>query len=441
MRILLVTQYYWPEDFSAGVYMPELAESLQARGHDVEVLTGFPSYPHGRIFPAYRGRLFQTEERHGVRIVRCWFYPSARTGGALRRGASAATFALSAALSRRAVHRADIVVGFSPPPFMGLAALRYARRWAVPFLLNVKDLFTDAVIASGMAGPGPFVRLLYRIERRLYRAADRVVVPVADFITPLRSAGVHPESLAVIPDWADGDQIQPQPKANRIRAEWGLEGAFVILYSGSMGYSSSLETVLRAAASLGDLPDIHLLLVGDGPRRPALEALAADLRLSRVQFRPLQSRERFPEVLAAADLAMVTLSASGGRVSTQGKLYSLLAAGRPVVAVVPEGNEAARIVEEGACGWSVRPEEPEQLARLFRRLVADRNAVEERGRAARRIFEERYSLRVAVGLFEEAIRESLTKGRPPRGPGPPPVTMPRTEPSAHACDPRAAARR
>jgi colanic acid biosynthesis glycosyl transferase WcaI len=410
MRILLVTQYYWPEDFSAGVYMPELAESLQARGHQVEVLTGFPSYPHGRIFPTYRGRLFQTEQRQGVRIVRCWFYPSPRSGGALRRGASAATFALSAALAYRAVHRADIVLGFSPPPFMGLAALSYARRWNVPFLLNVKDLFTDAVIASGMLRPGPFTRVLHYLERRLYRAADRVAVPVTDFITPLRSAGVSPEALAVIPDWADGDQIQPLPKANRIRAEWGLEGAFVILYSGSMGYSSSLDTVLRAAARLDDIPDLHILLVGDGPRRAALQALAADLRVPRVQFRPLQSRERFPEVLAAADLTLVTLSASGGRVSTQGKLYSLLAAGRPVVAVVPEGNEAARIVEEGACGWSARPEDPEQLAGLFRRLVADRGAVEERSRAARRLFEERYSLRVAVGLFEEAIRECFAKG-------------------------------
>jgi colanic acid biosynthesis glycosyl transferase WcaI len=136
--------------------------------------------------------------------------------------------------------------------------------------------------------------------------------------------------------------------------------------------------------------------------RAALEKLAAELGLERVQFHPLQSRERFPEVLAAADVALVTLSPSGGRVSTQGKLYSLLAAGRPVIAVVPEGNAAARILEEGGCGWSVRPEEPGTLACLLGALAANRGELEEKGRAARRLFEERYSLEVPE-LFDEAL--------------------------------------
>jgi colanic acid biosynthesis glycosyl transferase WcaI len=403
MRILMVTQYYWPEDFSAGVYMTELAEGLRARDHEVEVLTGFPNYPQGKILPPYRGHIFSTEERLGVHIVRTWFYPSPRSSGALSRGASAATFALSAVLARSAVSRADVVVGFSPPPFMGMAARHLANRFEVPLLLNVKDLFTEAVIASGMARPGPVTRALREMEQRLYRAATVVAVPVSDFLPALTAAGVDPSALCVIPDWADGDEIRPGPKENQIRREWGCEGDFVVLYSGSMGYSSSLETVLRAAAELTDVPNLRFLLVGDGAKRPALEKLRAELDLRRVQFHPLQPRERFPGVLAAADLTLVTLSASGGLVSTQGKLYSLLAAGRPVLAVVPEENAAARILQEGGCGWSVRPDDPSSLARLLRGLAGSREELEAKGRAARRLFEQKYSLEVALDQFEEAL--------------------------------------
>jgi len=414
MRLLMVTQYYWPEDFSAGIYMPELAESLCSRGHEVQVLTGFPNYPHGRILPGYRRRVFQVEERRGVRVIRTWIYPSPRSSGGLRRGATALSFALSAVLARGAVRPPDVVLGFSPPPFMGLAALSCARRFRVPLLLNVKDLFTEAVLASGLARPGPLARALSAVERRLYRSADRVIAPVRDFLPVLAESGVAADSLAVIPDWADGKTIRPQPKENPIRREWGCRDRFVILYSGSIGYSSCLEPVLRAAALLREDPRFVFLLVGDGPLRAGLEMLARELELPNVQFHPLQSRERFPEVLAAADVTLVTLSPSGGRVSTQGKLYSLLAAGRPVLGIVPPGNEAARVIEENGCGWSVSPQDPSALAALLRLLPEDQEDLERRGASARSAFEAKYSLAVTAAQFEAHLRE-LAFTRPDPG--------------------------
>ena len=139
MRVLIVTQYYWPEDFAAGVYIPELAERLSAFGHEVTVITGPPSYPTGRITAGYN-RPFKTEERRGVRIVRIWFPPSARSAGAARRGLTALSFAIGALPASLAVgYRPDVVLGFSPPVFMAAAAAVLARRWNVPWLLNVKD--------------------------------------------------------------------------------------------------------------------------------------------------------------------------------------------------------------------------------------------------------------------------------------------------------------
>ena len=329
MRVLIVTQYYWPEDFAAGVYIPELAERLSAFGHEVTVITGPPSYPTGRITAGYN-RPFKTEERRGVRIVRIWFPPSARSAGAARRGLTALSFAIGALPASLAVgYRPDVVLGFSPPVFMAAAAAVLARRWNVPWLLNVKDLFTESILSSGLLARGSATAsALSRIERAVYRDAARIVVNARGFAETLTEMDVPADRLTMIPDWADGDFIRPMPRENAVRAEWGIEDRFVILYSGSLGYSSNLETAIDAMARLQDAREAKLVIVGEGVKKSALEARAATLGLDNVIFKPLQPRVRVPEVLAAADLSLVTLSETGGRVSTQGKLYSLLAAGR-----------------------------------------------------------------------------------------------------------------
>jgi colanic acid biosynthesis glycosyl transferase WcaI len=404
MRVVIVTQYYWPEDFAAGVYIPELAERLTAFGHEVTVITGPPSYPTGRIAPGYN-RPFKTEERRGVRIVRIWFPPSARSAGAARRGLTALSFAIGALPASVAVrHRPDVVLGFSPPIFMAAAAGVLARRWNVPWLLNVKDLFTESIVASGLlARDSATVAGLLRVERAVYRDAARIVVNAHGFADALRDMGVPADRLAMIPDWADGDFIRPLPRDNSVRADWGLDRQFVILYSGSLGYSSNLETAIDALARLRDLAQVKLVIVGEGVKKAALEARARALAVDSVMFKPLQPRARLPEVLAAADLSLVTLSESGGRVSTQGKLYSLLAAGRPVLAIAPPGNDARRIVDGAGCGWGVDTNDGAGVERLVRGIFARPAELERAGAAARDAFERGYSLDICARQFESQL--------------------------------------
>lgn len=412
LRILIVSQYYWPEDFAAGVYIPELAERLVAFGHDVTVITGPPSYPTGTIAPGYN-RVFKTESRRGVRVLRVWFPPSARSAGAVRRGLTAVSFAVGALPASLALRdRPDVVLGISPPIFMAAAAAALARRWNVPWLLNVKDLFTESVVSSGLLTRGSSVAgTLARFERAIYRDAARVVVNARGFADILQSLGVAADRVTLIPDWADGDFIRPMPQENDVRREWQLDGRFIILYSGSLGYSSDLETAIDAAALLREVPDVRLVIVGDGVKKPALEARAASLQLENVSFRPLQPRERLPEVLAASDLALVTLSDAGGRVSTQGKLYSLLAAGRPVLAIAPAANDARRIVDDAACGWGVEPGDSGAVARVVRTALAEREDLRRKGEAARRRFEAAYSLDICARQFEAELLGIALGGR------------------------------
>ena len=403
MRVLIVSQYYWPEDFGAGMLVPRLAEMLQHFGHQVTVLTGMPNYPGGHVFLQYRWSLFQMEEHNGVKLIRGRFYTSSRTSGAFRRGSSALSFALSSILLSLATRKPEVVLTFSPPVFMGLAGLVISHRWGVPWILNVKDLFTESIIAAGLAKTGMATRLLYRLERSIYHSANQIITNSPVFKEYLMNTAIPERRITVIPDWADGEFIRPLPPENRLRENWGLRGYFVVLYSGSMGYSSSLETVLSAAKELKDLSNVRFVLVGDGVKRRVLERIAKKNQLSNVQFHQLQPLSRLPEVLGVADVGLVTLSRQAGKVSTQGKVYSLMAAGRPIVAVVPEDTDAGRIVNEGKFGWQINPEDPTSLSQLIREFITNPRKVIVYGRRARDIFEKTYSLEVCARRFEETL--------------------------------------
>ena len=287
---------------------------------------------------------------------------------------------------------------------MAAAAAVLARRWNVPWLLNVKDLFTESILSSGLLARGSATAsALSRIERAVYRDAARIVVNARGFAETLEEMDVPADRLTMIPDWADGDFIRPMPRENAVRAEWGIEDRFVILYSGSLGYSSNLETAIDAMARLQDAREAKLVIVGEGVKKSALEARAATLGLDNVIFKPLQPRVRVPEVLAAADLSLVTLSETGGRVSTQGKLYSLLAAGRPVLAIAPAGNDARRIVDEAGCGWGLDTGDVAGVEQLVRSAMSARDELQRKGTAARDSFERLYSLDICARRFESEL--------------------------------------
>ncbi len=406
MKILIVSQYYWPESFGAGIYITEMAEGLARLGHQVEVITGFPNYPQGKIFPEYRHRILRTEGHNGVRILRGWYFPSPRNHGPIKRGLSALSFFMSSLILGTAATKPDIVMGFSPPPFMGWAGLILSSLWKIPLILSIKDLFSEAIKAAGLTQNSSLITMLEKIEKCLYIGSNHVVVNSPTFKDHLLSLGCSADHLTLIPDWADGDFITPGTNG-KIREEWGLKDRFVVLYSGNMGYSSNLEDLLVAAAELRERPDLCFVLVGEGVKRPLLEEMAAEMKLQNVYFWPLQPRECLPQVLAAADVALITLTRQGAKASTQGKLYSLLAAGLPIIGIIPANSDAWAIIREGDCGWCFEPGEGRKLADLLGELPLKREKVKACGKKARSLFEARYSLKVCLDKYNQVI-ESFT---------------------------------
>ena len=409
MHILIVNQYYWPEDYGSGVEVRELAEKLHREGHKVIAVTGLPNYPYGRVFPGYRWPPFRVEELGGVRILRCWFYTCPRTSSSIKRGFSALSFGVMSSLLGILAGKPQIVLGYTPPIFMGLSAWLLARLFGAPFVLNVKDLFTASILAGGLAKPGILTKLLQHLETFLYRRADRIITNATTFENILVGMGINKQKINMVPDWADGEFINPTSPGSEIRNEWGLRDKFIVLYSGNMGYSSDLETVLEAALCCQDIPDMAFVLAGEGVRLNYLKEIARKKSIDNVYFQDLQPRERYPYALAAADLALVTLSPRGGQVSTQGKLYSIMAAGKPVIAVVSQENDIYRVVVGNDCGWWVKPGDYSSLAQLLHVLYSRPAMVKERGTNARNLFEEKYSLDVCYRQFVKVFHAMVDK--------------------------------
>jgi colanic acid biosynthesis glycosyl transferase WcaI len=302
----------------------------------------------------------------------------------------------------------------SPPLTLGIAGWLAARRWGVPFVFNIQDVFPDVAVELGAITNPTVIRAASALERWTYRRADAVTVLSDDLRDNLvaKIRGTVPDAhdrVRVIPNFVDTVRITPaDPGAGGYRREFGLEGRRVVMYAGNVGLSQSLDLVLAAARKLADRTDVCFVINGGGSARDDLEAAAAGL--GNVRFVDYQPRERLPEVLAAGDVHVVPLRRGLARSSVPSKTYSILAAGRPVVASVDEGTEVARVVEEAGAGIAVPPDDPDAFTAAVAALVDDPARASAMGRAGRG-FVERWVSPAAVAERYEALFQELRDRR------------------------------
>jgi colanic acid biosynthesis glycosyl transferase WcaI len=227
-----------------------------------------------------------------------------------------------------------------------------------------------------------------------------------DLSSNVRSKTVHPERVRVIPNFVDTDGIVPSAPDNAYRREFGLEGKTVVMYAGNVGLSQSLDMVVDVAAALSYEESLVFVINGQGAARGRLQRRAAGL--ANVRFVDMQPSERLPEVLAAGDIHLVPLKRGLGRSSVPSKTYSILAAGRPLIASVDEGSEVARIVERAEAGIAVPPEDPEALTKALQRLIESPDEITAMGRAGRLFVESWASPSAVAESYERLFEELLT---------------------------------
>jgi colanic acid biosynthesis glycosyl transferase WcaI len=405
MKILLVSGYYYPENVGAGIWVHQLSHDLTALGHEVSVLTGFPNYPDGRIFPEYRGRFFQRETVDGIPVIRTWVYAT-RSKNFWARVAGFGSFCLSAVIGGLAARiRADVVYAIVPPLPLGISAWVLAKAAGARLVVNVQDIYPDIAVALGVLRNRAAIHFFEWMERWIYKQAHRIVVISEGFRENLRTKGVPSNKVLVVPNWADPSAIQPGARENTFRCQHSLPGEFVVLYSGGLSHNSHLDPVLDAAHQLRAEP-FRFLIVGGGVHQQALMERASVLGLRNLSFLPFQPLEHYAATLAAADATLVALHPLATFASVPSKVYKQMAAARPILAIANRRSEVARLVEESGCGIAVDPDDTAALVEALRRLAARGEETECMGDAGRAYVMEVCSRAKCVAAIEQAFATS-----------------------------------
>ncbi len=361
MRILFLTHYYPPEVNAPANRVHEHARAWVRDGHEVTVITGVPNHPRGQLFPGYENRWLQEERIDGVRVLRTWMYVTANEGF-VKRTANYVAFMFTAILASLRAERPDVVVATSPQFFCGLAGAVVGSLKRRPFVLEVRDLWPESIVALGQLKRGSLpVRGLEAIERWLYRRAAGVVVVTRAFARHVAARGVPNERIAVVTNGIDGDAWKPRPPAPALLAKHGVGGAYRVGYVGTLGLAHGLTTVLDAAQRLDD-PSIHFVFVGDGADRARIEEDAKQRGLANVHFTGMLPRGEVPDWLASLDVLLVMLrDLPVFETVIPSKLFEFAAMERPILLSAPKG-EVREMVESADVGVAVDAEDPAALA-------------------------------------------------------------------------------
>ena len=419
MRLLVLCPHYAPDTAPTGEVMTSIGTELVARGHELHVVTSLPWYQHHSIEPGWEGRVVRHEDTSWGRITRVHPFPTDKRNIPARAAGFAGFTVLSTAmgLAGRRRARPDAVLAMSPPLTLGSAGWLAARRWGVPFVFNIQDVFPDVAVELGAISNPRVIRLASWLERWSYRRSDAVTVLSDDLKDNLvkKIRGTVPDAddrIRVIPNFVDTARITPRdPDEGTYRADHGLTGKRVVMYAGNVGFSQALDLVVAAARAVGerdDMADVRFVINGGGSARAQIEDEAAGL--GNVVFVDFQPKERLPEVLAAADIHVVPLRRGLARSSVPSKTYSILAAGRPVVASVDEGTEVARVVEGAGAGLAVPPDEPEAFTKALVTLLDDPEGARAMGRAGR-AFVEAWASPAAIAERYEQLFDELRSRR------------------------------
>jgi glycosyltransferase involved in cell wall biosynthesis len=385
MRILFLTQWFDPEP--GAIRGLPLARWLRGHGHHVEVITGFPNYPSGKLYPGYQLHWRQKEMRDGIPILRVPLYPE-HGRSFLGRVANYLSFMIAAAtVGTASASPADVLYVYHPPPTVGMAGLIFKAFRRLPIVYHIADMWPESVIESGMLGRGPmrdFARAcLTQMCSLLYRTAESITVLSPGFRRLLIERGVPSEKIHVVYNWTDEESFSPLPRDARLASELGLAGRFNVIYAGNHGPFQGLETLIQAAQKLRQMPEIQVVLIGEGQKKQELEELARGIGASNVRFLDNRPYNQMARINALAEGLVVHLRDLPFFSSTiPSKTQVAMASARPVVMAVR--GDAADLIRSSGAGLMVEPENPAALAdailALYRMPAVEREAMGRRGR-------------------------------------------------------------
>jgi glycosyltransferase involved in cell wall biosynthesis len=408
MRILVLSQYFPPDMGAPAGRFFDFAQHWIAQGHEVTVVTGLPHFPGGTVHEGYRGRLLLRERIAGVDVRRCFTLSTPRRGG---RPLAYASFLLSSCLYVLFARiPCDVVLATSPPPTVGLPGLLAARWRRVPFVLDIRDIWPEAIVQSGRLRNPLLIRAFEGTTRALYRAAARIGTVTEGWRARLLEIGVPPDKVRVLPNGVDVAAFDEQA-AGELPAAFAVldPSAYWFTYAGILNRPQGLEVILEAAARLRErAPDLYtkvqFVLLGEGPCEDELRGLADRLGLDRVVFVPRQPREAVFALLRRSFAVLVTLRPRKDTSTVPSKLYESLASGRPVLySAAGEGAETLRRADGGVV---CAPGDADALSDAMRALLVEPDEAARLGSNGRRYVTGQFDRRQIAADYVRVLEEA-----------------------------------
>lgn len=418
MRILICSGNFFPEQTGIGKYSAEMAAWLAGRGHEVEVITGFPYYPEFKLAEPYRSTWYRKEPWQGMTVHRVPHYiPKDGKVSSKRRilidlsmfiGSSPPWLwlILKGLVSKRS--RPDVVVTVCPPLISGVWPWIASKTLGIPWIYHLQDFQVDAAMRLGMirqrwAGR-TFYKLLYWLENKLISTATRVSSITTAMCRLAVTKGADKKNVLLVPNWGDVHNIYPiSPKTGFRKALAVRDDQMLVMFAGAMGRKHGLTLVLDAAEQLKNDPLFHFVMIGSGSDAEEHRQDAEERQLRNMTFLPLQDVEKLNEVLGSADIHLVVQRVGAADLVMPSKLTNILAAGRACVATAEDGTELYNVVHGAKTGIAVEPENVDSLVKALLELGSDSVARTRFGQAARSYAQNHLGKDAILGRFERDL--------------------------------------
>jgi glycosyltransferase involved in cell wall biosynthesis len=409
MRILVITQYFAPETEIGGIRILEIASRLQSMGHEIAILTGLPNYPSGKLFESYRRKAWRgtwTETVNGLKVTRVPLFPS-HDKKTLPRLLNYFSFLLASAARSVFMKRPDVVVCTSPPLTIGLAAWLAAKRFGVPFLLEIRDLWPEAAIELGYLKNPRVRKAAYALESFLYSRASKIISVSEGMREDLLKRGIPASRCEVICNGVDVSLFapsSPETSPNAVVEELKRRGSSVGVYLGTISTYHGVDCMLELLEKLRNEPRIQIVFAAGGSARDDLERQASARELSNTTFLPAPLRKDMPAVISAADFCLAFVKPGPfSRWLLSSKVFMYMSCGRPVFAAAV--GETARVIQEAQAGIveDATPDGIDRLARCIAR-VGRGLEIEHMGANGRRYAEHYCSWEALAASYERVLQ-------------------------------------
>ncbi|EKO3740214.1 glycosyltransferase family 4 protein [Vibrio metschnikovii] len=400
MKILLLTQWFDPEPTFKGLLF---AQALREQGHEVEVLTGFPNYPGGKVYDGYKISLYQKEIMDGIVVHRVPLYPS-HDSSALKRVFNYISFAASSFLvGLIKAKKIDVIYSYHPPLTTSLSALLLSFFKRVPFVVDIQDLWPDTLAATGMVNNKKVLRAVDRVCHLVYRRASKIVVLSPGFKERLLSKGVPESKVEVIYNWCN------EPALNNYEecpVKLPSNGQLNLVFAGNLGFAQGLPAIIDAAEILmQNNVAVNVVFVGDGTAKADSIAQSQDKNLDNVYFLPRVPMNQVGNILNQADILLVHLNDDElFRITIPSRTQANLAIGKPIVMGVK--GDAADLIEMASAGITCEPNNPQSLAAAIQQLVEVTSQERDlMGENAKNFYYDKLSLKQGVSRFISIFEE------------------------------------